>query len=57
MLPLTEQINYQALTYEVERQEISNLVRNRLQDLGIPSNDYGKKVMDEFPYINDCLYR
>lgn len=42
MLPLTEQINYQALTYEVERQEISNLVRNRLQDLGIPSNDYGK---------------
>ncbi|XP_075585247.1 slowpoke 2 isoform X4 [Dermatophagoides farinae] len=40
MLPLTEQINYQALTYEVERQEISNLVRNRLQDLGIPSNDY-----------------
>ncbi|XP_075681048.1 slowpoke 2 isoform X2 [Dermatophagoides pteronyssinus] len=40
MLPLTEQMNYQALTYEVERQEISNLVRNRLQDLGIPSNDY-----------------
>ncbi|UXI21116.1 uncharacterized protein NH340_JMT07059 [Sarcoptes scabiei] len=40
MLPLSEQISYQALTYEVERQEISNLVRNRLQDLGIPSNDY-----------------
>lgn len=42
MLPITEQINYQVLSYEVERQEITNLVRNRLQDMGIPSEDYGE---------------
>ena len=42
MLPLTEQLNYQALHSELERVEITNLVRNRLADMGIPCSDYGK---------------
>ena len=41
MLPLNEQMNYQSLIFEIERQEITNLVRNRLQDMGIPQDDYG----------------
>lgn len=42
MFPISEQYNYQAMCHEVERTEITNLVRNRLQDMGIPMEDYGE---------------
>lgn len=41
MFPISEQTNYQQLSFEVERQEISNLVKNRMEDLGLPQEDYG----------------
>ncbi|RWS11617.1 potassium channel subfamily T member 2-like protein, partial [Dinothrombium tinctorium] len=39
-LPISERMQYQQLSAEIERQEISNLVRNRMQDLGLPIEDY-----------------
>lgn len=41
VFPLSEQLNFHNVAVEVERQEITNLVRNRLQDMGIPQEDYG----------------
>jgi hypothetical protein len=41
VFPVSEQMNFQQISVEVERQEITNLVRNRLQDMGIPQEDYG----------------
>ncbi|CAG2163005.1 unnamed protein product [Oppiella nova] len=40
VFPVSEQMNFQQISVEVERQEITNLVRNRLQDMGIPQEDY-----------------
>ena len=34
-------MNFHQISVEVERQEITNLVRNRMQDMGIPQEDYG----------------
>ncbi|KAG9509804.1 Potassium channel subfamily T member 1, partial [Fragariocoptes setiger] len=36
----SQQASYEQATEELERQEITNLVRNRLQDLGMPATDY-----------------
>ena len=41
VFPLSEQMTFQQISVEVERQEITNLVRNRMQDMGIPQEDYG----------------
>uniref|UniRef100_T1KQL7 RCK N-terminal domain-containing protein n=1 Tax=Tetranychus urticae TaxID=32264 RepID=T1KQL7_TETUR len=35
-----ERARYQQLSAEIERQEITNLVKNRMQDLGCPIEDY-----------------
>ncbi|CAG2103282.1 unnamed protein product, partial [Medioppia subpectinata] len=40
VFPVSEQMNFQQISVEVERQEITNLVRNRLTDMGIPQEDY-----------------
>ena len=32
------------ITSEFERQEISNLVKNRMMDLRLPTEDYGKAI-------------
>ncbi|KAI1290455.1 Potassium channel subfamily T member 1 [Halotydeus destructor] len=37
---LNERARYQQLSAEIERQEIGNLVKNRMQDLGFPLEDY-----------------
>lgn len=37
-------MTFQQLSVEVERQEITNLVRNRMQDMGIPIEDYGSSA-------------
>ncbi|XP_053211920.1 potassium channel subfamily T member 2-like isoform X2 [Panonychus citri] len=37
---LNERVRYQQLSAEIERQEIGNLVKNRMQDLGCPIEDY-----------------
>ncbi|XP_074602047.1 potassium channel subfamily T member 2-like isoform X2 [Brevipalpus obovatus] len=40
VLPISERAHYQQLSAEIERQEICNLVRNRMQDIGLPIEDY-----------------
>ncbi|RWS27964.1 potassium channel subfamily T member 2-like protein [Leptotrombidium deliense] len=44
---------FQQLSAEIEREEISNLVRNRMRDLGLPVHDYDKdvKLSDKFSYV------
>lgn len=38
----SQQASYEQATEELERQEISNMVKNRLQDLGMLVSDYGE---------------
>lgn len=52
MLPLTEQLNYQAMHSELERVEVTNLVRNRLADMGIPCSDYGQ--FKQILFVKQC---
>lgn len=40
---VSQQASYEQATEELERVEISNMVRNRLQDLGMNVSDYGKR--------------
>ncbi|XP_074597555.1 potassium channel subfamily T member 2-like isoform X2 [Brevipalpus obovatus] len=40
---LSERVRYQQLSAEIERQEIGNLVKNRMQDLGCQFSDYEEK--------------
>lgn len=42
----SQQASYEQATEELERIEISNMVKNRLQDLGMAVSDYGKFVID-----------
>ncbi len=48
VFPVSEQMNFHQISVEVERQEITNLVRNRMQDMGIPQEDYGLIFFDIF---------
>ncbi|RWS14229.1 potassium channel subfamily T member 2-like isoform X6 [Dinothrombium tinctorium] len=46
-------MQYQQLSADIEREEISNLVRNRMRDLGLPVQDYDKapKPDDRLSYV------
>lgn len=44
----SQQASYEQATEELERQEISNMVKNRLQDLGMLLSDYGKLIESPF---------
>ncbi|RWS09666.1 potassium channel subfamily T member 2-like protein, partial [Dinothrombium tinctorium] len=55
---LNERMRYQQLSAEIERQEIGNLVKNRMQDLGFPIEDYDdvseKRSTLSYVIINPC---
>ncbi|GFS99316.1 hypothetical protein NPIL_578591, partial [Nephila pilipes] len=36
------------ITSDIERQEISNLVKNRMNDLRLPTEDYGENSISVF---------